>query len=136
MLEMTGGERGEAEAGVSANLRHDLFQGLDGFLQHYLVWVVIRCMLLYVCSAVVGGGDKKSLSETQSGRRREGERRDGGGGRDTPRIEFTLCVCVESIYVRITILILYDSKSTIDLNKSTNLDYLCSKCFCHLLGVK
>lgn len=33
---------------INADLRHDLFQRLDGFLQRYLVWVVVGRVLLNV----------------------------------------------------------------------------------------
>lgn len=64
--------------GINANLRHDLFQGLDCFLQRYLVWVVIRRVLLYVCS-VGGGGRKKKKIEFV------GERNHGKKGKRVPR---------------------------------------------------
>lgn len=37
---------------INADLRHDLFKGLNGFLQCNLVWVVIRGVLLYVYGIV------------------------------------------------------------------------------------
>lgn len=54
-------EQGE----INADLRHDLFQGLDGFLQRYLVWVVVRRVLFYVCGRHKRSREEKSLSETE-----------------------------------------------------------------------